>query len=155
LKNKQQSKANKMEAVKQNYSDLKTQADAVIYFIQQLDIEMVDMILEEDRRYQDYKKNIFIQKLDTAFNTFIEAGDTFLNRYNGFCNSEKCNYKSKGCSFIGNNSGQYFDLITDVKNGEVQDIYQCHEFKCNDGVPDKNKIVKIDNFDIDPSELDL
>jgi hypothetical protein len=95
---------------------LKTQVDAVLYFLQRLDIDMVSSVLEDNRTYQNFAKPLFIKKLEDAKDEFIEVGDTYLNRYNGSCNSKSCNYKCKGYSFVGNNSANYFDLIIDVKH---------------------------------------
>jgi predicted metal-binding protein len=110
--------------------ELSKQAEAILFFLQKLDIDMVNSILEDNRTYQEFKKRTFINKLDDAVDEFIRAGDTYLNRHSGFCNSEQCNFKSKGYSFIGNNSNNYFDLIFDIKDGVVHDIYECTKFKC-------------------------
>lgn len=127
---------------------LKTQEDAVLYFLQRLDIDMVSGVLDDNRTYQNFAKPLFIKKLDVALDEFIEAGDTYLNRFNGSCNSKSCNYKCTGYSFVGNNSGNYFDLIVDVKDGIVNDIYECTNFKCEiQGIP-KNSYIKIDLPDI-------
>lgn len=127
---------------------LKTQADAVIYFLKRLDIEMVSDILDDNRTYQDFEKCIFIHKLGNALNEFIAAGDTFLNCYNGFCNEEICNYKCSGFSFIGNHSKKYFDLIIDINGGIVHDIYECSRF-CNF----ETEVQKKDRIKIDKSEF--
>ncbi len=126
---------------------IKTQADAVLHFLQQLDIEMLDSILEENRTYQDFEKPVFLQKLEYAFDEFTEDGDTFLNRYPGFCDSKNCNYKCKGFSFIGNNSNNYIDLIVDIKDGVVVDIYECTLFKSSNETVSKNRRIEIDNFE--------
>jgi hypothetical protein len=105
---------------------------------------MVNSVLEDNRTYQDFEKPVFIRKLDYALEEFIQAGDTFLHRHNGFCNSENCHYKCKGFTFIGNNSGHYFDLIIDINDGVVQDIYECTEFKCFETSLSKNKHIEID-----------
>ena len=124
--------------------DLKTQAGAVIYFLQKIDIEMINEILDDNRTYQDFEKYIFIHKLGNALNEFIAAGDTFLNCYSGFCNAEICNFKCSGFSFIGNNSKNYLDLIIDIKDGVVQDIYECSIFKNYLLGIEKNRRVEID-----------
>lgn len=121
---------------------LKTQADAVLYFLQRLDIGMLKMILEDNRTYQDFEKPLFIKKLGNALDEFIENGNTYLNRYEGFCNSEMCNFKCKGFSFIGNKSGHYFDLIIDIKKGVVHDIYECNNFESS--IQDERRIYRID-----------
>ena len=126
---------------------LQTQVDAVLYFLQRLDIEMVSSVLEDNRTYQNFTKPIFIKKLEDALDEFIEAGDTYLNRYEGLCNSKSCNYKCKGFSFVGNKSGNYFDLIIDVKDGAVDDIYECFSFQCQNQGIEKNEFIVIDKSD--------
>ena len=128
--------------------DLKTQAGAVIYFLQRIDIEMISEILEDNRTYQDLEKCIFIHKLDNALNEFIEAGDTFLNCCSGFCNEKICNYKCSGFSFIGNHSNNYLDLIIDIKDGVVRDIYECSGFSIPQAGVQKKKRIKIDKSEI-------
>ena len=113
----------------QKHNTLKTQADAIIYFLQLMDIEMVSDILDNDRTYQNLDKNIFIQKLGAALDNFLESGDTFLNCHEGFCDSEVCNYKCSGFSFIGNHSNNFIDLIKYTKDGKIKDIYECTHFK--------------------------
>ena len=131
----------------QKYKHIRTQSDALLHFLQTMDIEMIDSVLEPNRTYQDLDKQVFIQKLGFALDEFIESGDTFLKRYPGMCNAGNCNYKSKGFTFIGNHSGNYFDLIIDIKNGVVQDIYECTSFKCPDQKLLKNKLIEIDKFE--------
>lgn len=126
---------------------LKTQVEAILYFLQRLDIDMISSVLEDTRTYQDFAKPLFIKKLDNALDKFIEAGDTYLNRYKGSCDSKSCNYKCKGYSFIGNNSGNYFDLIIEVKDELVNDIYECLSFKCEDEGIHKNENILIDKSD--------
>ena len=126
---------------------LKIQVDALLYFLQHLDIAMVSSVLEDKRTYQNFGKPLFIKKLEDALDEFIEAGDTYLNRYKGSCNSKSCNYNCKGYSFVGNNSGNYFDLIIDVKDGVVNDIYECFSFKCEDEEIHKNEHIVVDKSD--------
>lgn len=133
-----------MESNIQTYKDIKTQSDAVLYFLQHLDIEMIDSVLESNRTYQDFEKHTFVQKLGYALDEFVQSGDTYLNRFPGQCNSKICNYKCKGFTFIGNISGNYFDLIIDIKEGVVQDIYECIFFKCLENGVSKSKRIVID-----------
>lgn len=136
--------AKSMESNIQTYKDIKTQSGAVLHFLQHLDIEMIDFVLEPNRTYQDFEKNTFIQKFGYALDMFIQSGDTYLNRFPGQCNSEICNFKCKGFTFIDNNSGNYFDLIIDIKEGIVQDIYECSLFKCFNHIVSKIKRIEID-----------
>lgn len=127
---------------------LNSQVDAVLHFLQRLDINMIILILEDNRTYQNFEKSLFIKKLDVAMDEFIVAGDTYLNRYKGFCNSKSCNYKCKGYSFVGNNSNNYFDLIFDIQDGVINDIYECINFKCVIQGINKSGHIEIDKTDI-------
>lgn len=127
---------------------LQTQEDAVLYFLQRLDSAMVSSVLDDGRTYQDLVKPIFIKKLDAALDTFIAAGDTYLNRYQGTCNSQQCNFNCAGYSFVGNKSGNYFDLIFEVKDGVVYDVYECTDFKCDSPNVLKKQCIELDSSDI-------
>jgi len=127
---------------------LKTQADAVIYFIKNLDIDMVNDILDEKYTYQDVKKNIFIQRLSVAFDEFIAAGDTQLEVNNGFCSLFVCNNQCSGYRFSSKTSGLYFDLIIDIEDGQVKDIYECSSFLCLSSDTSAKQRVRIDRRDI-------
>jgi len=129
-----------------NNDSLITQAQTVVRFIQQLDIEMVDSLLDDTLEYQDMRKDIFINKLGHAFNEFIESGDTYLNSTKGFCDSVICNYECKGLSFVGNNSGNFIDLIIEIEDGKVIDIYECTYFKSKENNVAKNKRIEIDKM---------
>ncbi len=37
-----------------------TQSEAVIYYIQEMDLEMVELIMEDDKTYQDVSKATFV-----------------------------------------------------------------------------------------------
>ena len=126
---------------------LKTQAEAVLYFLQHLDVTMVSNILNDKQAYQNFEKSLFIKKLSDALDEFIEAGDTYLNRYDGVCNSKTCNFNCKGFSFVGNKSEDYLDLIIDIQDGVVLDIYECFSFKCENQEIKKNEYIGLDKSD--------
>lgn len=72
-------------------------------------------------------KEVFLNKLKGAFETFKNEKDQKLNYYPGVCNSNECtNTGCKGYTFVGDTSGASLDLIFDEKNGEVNDIYYCN-----------------------------
>lgn len=143
-----------MEAQIRKYQHIITQSDAVLHFLQNLDIEMIDAVLEPNRTYQNFQKHIFIQKLGHALDQFIQSGDTYLWRYSGLCDSKTCNYQCSGYTFIGNHSGNYFDLIIDIKKGVVQDMYECIHFKCSDENIVKNRCIEIDEMgEMDDDDL--
>jgi len=135
-----------MEPIVKTHYEIKTQADAVIHFLQNLDIDMIDAVLEEGRTYQNLEKPIFIKKLGIALDEFLSSGDTFLNRHSGFCNAEICNYKCTGFRFIGNISKNYLDLVITIKDGVIQDMYECSIFKCHEGGEIVNENIEIDRL---------
>lgn len=126
------------------YKYIRTQSDALIHFLQSMDIKMIDSVLDPNFTYNDFDKQVFIQQLGVAFDEFSQFGDTYLQRFPGSCTAVYCHYKSKGFTFMGNHSGNYFDLILDIKKGVVRDIYECAKFECSDQKLSKNKQIKID-----------
>lgn len=120
---------------------LQSQFDAVIYFLQRLDISMLELILD-DFTFQDLDKRTFLKKLTVVFDAFEEEGNSFLNIYEGKCNSVACsNRNCNGFSFVGNQSNDYMDLIIEIKGDKVFDIYECYDFiNENDTFLKKNKI---------------
>ena len=123
-----------------------TQSDAVLYFIRKLDVGMVSDLLDDKRSYQDMPKFRFINKLEIALDKFIDAGDTWLERYDGCCDSKTCNFKFSGYRFVGNNSTMYMDLIVEIKDGMVLDIYECTQFLCLAPFENISTRVRIDRY---------
>ena len=128
---------------------LATQLDAVLYFMQRLDTDMLKLILEDYFTYQDYDKKTFLRKLSYVFDEFHDKGNTYLNIFEGKCNSSVCtNLNCKGFSFVGNKTTHYMDLIIEIKDDKVCDIYECYDFQNeNDAILKKGKIT-IDRQDI-------
>lgn len=107
-----------------------TQSEAVIYYIQEMDLEMLELILDKDKTYQEVPKATFMESLEKVFNVFKYNKNTKLVGHPGFCNSDICPNACKGgYSFVGNHSKHRIDLIMEVNKGNVMDIYQCHELK--------------------------
>jgi hypothetical protein len=127
---------------------IETQAEALIHFFKKMDIEMIGDILDNDMTYQDFRKPFFISKLQIAFETFKKNGDTELISKPGRCNN--CNLCDSGCSFIGNNTGNFIDLIIQSENGKIVDLFECVEFLNEDETITKKERIHIDklNFDL-------
>ncbi len=124
-----------------------TQADAIIYYIKHLDIDMIEILLDGELTYQDFSKTKFIQKFGVALDEFIQAGDSELEINNGFCSEFICNNQCSGYRFSSASSGLYFDLIIEIKEGKVTDIYECISFMCLSSDTNANKRVRIDRRD--------
>ena len=110
--------------------NLKTQSEVVIYYIQEMDIDMLELILDNEMKYQELSKDKFIQKLSVIFDTFKLNKNDKLIKQDGFCNSDKCENSCKnGYTFLGNHSKHSLNLIFEVEDGIIQDIHDCFEFK--------------------------
>ena len=128
---------------------LETQADAVLYFFQKLDVDMVSELLDSDKTYSDLEKPLFIYKLGNAFGEFLAAGDKHLFLYPGKCCSMECD--SSGCpgyAFVGNKSGQFMELVFKEEQGRVTDIYDCSDFNAYSPPRKFEKRVKIDRLEM-------
>jgi hypothetical protein len=103
-----------------------TQIDAIKHFIEQMDIEMIDSILDNNLKYQKFEKSVFISKLSNVFNSFIELGDSYLLSFECICNS--CDKSKTGYTFVGNLSKNYLSIIFDSKDQKITDLYECNYF---------------------------
>lgn len=127
---------------------LKTQFDAVLYFFQRMDIEMLTMILDDDREYQDLEKKVFLKKLAIAFEDFQAHGNTFLNIYNGKCVGCNCSeQKYSGISFLGNKSNHYMNVLFEIENDKILDIFECADFERDLNTFVKGRRIQIDKYE--------
>lgn len=91
-----------------------------------MDTEMLSIVLDDNRTYQEASKDAYLEKLNEVFEKFKAKGDTMLIPSSGFCGSDECtNQGCKGYSFFGNKSNNYTSLVIEEENGVVTDIYQC------------------------------
>lgn len=127
---------------------LQTNADAVFYFLERLDSAMLKLVLDDAHTYQDYEKKVFVKKLSYAFDELLSRGNTYLNRFEGNCTSNVCtNVHCQGFSFVGNSSQDYMDLILEIKNNKVTDIYECSKFVNSETDLIKNEKICIDTLE--------
>lgn len=105
---------------------------------------MLEVLLDDDKTYQDAAKDIFLEKLNMAFSEFKESGDTFLQSYRGFCNSDQCdNKRCTGYSFVGNNSKSHIDFIFQETETEINDIFHCNGFEITEKAVETNNSIDI------------
>lgn len=106
---------------------------------------MLDILLDENKTYQEARKEVFIEKFNDVFSKLKKDGDTFLSSHIGFCNSIICSNKGcKGYSFVGNKSKKHIDLIFDELNDEINDIFHCNGFQTNDKSIETESLIDID-----------
>ncbi|TFV94462.1 hypothetical protein E4S40_10600 [Algoriphagus kandeliae] len=110
----------------------------VILAISTMDIERLDLLLDSSIPYSDVPKEIFLKRLNEAFNSFKEEGDTFLISQPGSCCNFECNPESVRTAyrFVGNKTRLYLDLrfitemTADRNDHQIKDIFSCYSFNC-------------------------
>ncbi len=128
----------------ENILEEKSQYEAVVYFIRQMNIVKLNELLDPIT-YQDEPKYKFLELLEDAFCRFQGLGNTALYNLEGKCVG--CNDGCTGFSFLGNNDESHMDLVIAEHNGRVSDIYDCSQFKCEKKLNIKKRIVlDKDNF---------
>ncbi|MBS1776967.1 MAG: hypothetical protein JSS64_11880 [Bacteroidetes bacterium] len=122
----------------------KNKKELIIESFQKMDSTMLEILLDDNKTYQDAAKDIFLEKLNKAFSEFKEKGDTFLFSHKGFCNSDECNNKGcSGYSFVGNNSKNYVDFIFQETENEINDIFHCNGFEITGESIETNNSISI------------
>jgi hypothetical protein len=110
----------------------RTQYEAIVYFIERMNIGKIDELLDY-HEYSDKEKSVFISLLDEAFDKLKSAGNERLYARKGICKG--CNYGCKGFSFIGDNDDSHIELVMEESNDRVKDIYHCNIFSYSEGMP--------------------
>ena len=125
------------------------QSDAILHFIEKIDIDMLDDLLDPNRTYSDLEKPIFVNKLGSAFDRFIKAGDTCLTSSKGVCTGQGCeNIGCSGYSFMGDKSGLFLDVVIIEKEGRVEDIFDCSSLNVEDSNRKRGNRVRITKWDL-------
>ena len=112
-----------------------TKKDTIIHYFSKMDIDMLELLLEDNKTYQEASKETFLKKLNSkVFNEFKENGDIQLEIHNGFCNNENCNKGCKGVLFLSPITKNHSAFIFEGDETQVKDIYYCSDFNCS--IPD-------------------
>ena len=110
----------------ENILDTKTHLEAVIHFIEKMNIQKLDELLLK-HRYSSISKDRFIQELKGVFERFNESKDSVLYAEPGIC--QGCHNGCSGFTFLSNKSRNYIDLVIKSENNIVTDIFECSQFK--------------------------
>lgn len=98
-----------------------------------MNTSMLEVLLDDAKTYQDTSKELFIERVNEAFEFLKKEGNTKLNIFKGHCNSADCpNKDCNGYSFVGNEAPYHLDLIFTESQNDIEDIYHCNEFFCED-----------------------
>ena len=121
----------------------RTQYDAVVYFIERMNIAKISELLDP-HQYSDKDKPRFIELLNLVFEEFKENGNKRLLFQNGVCKG--CNFGCKGYSFVSELDGSHIDLVLEESNNRVKDIYDCSNFASGTKATGKRLNLDPDNF---------
>jgi hypothetical protein len=128
---------------------IKTQLDAIIYFLESLDADMIGTLLGDENVYCGVDKETFVKKLNEVFRAFSCAGNTRLVTFPGASKSigsRRNSYSEKeslalGYSFVGDNSSHFLDLLFVEKEGRVHSIEDSRELYID--WPDHDEINRL------------
>ena len=118
----------------------RTQYQAIVYFIERMNINKIDELLDY-HEYSDKEKSVFIGLLDQAFTKFKNTGNERLYGRKGICKG--CNYGCKGFSFIGGNDDSHIELVMEESDDRVKDIYHCNIFSYSEGKPPSGPRIQL------------
>ena len=104
-----------------------TKKEAIIKAITGMDIDLLDVVLDNDKAYMEVSKEAFIKTLSNKFDNLKKQGVTKFEKVSkGTCN-ECCNGCS-GYTFLTKNN-DYLDLLFKEENNEIIDLFRCSDFK--------------------------
>jgi hypothetical protein len=103
--------------------------EAFLFFLCNLRMDMLDIVLSDKRSYNGASKEVFIEKLSAVMADFEREGDKKLIPVAGKCTSKDCHDGGIGYRFIGDKSRNYLDLIIQTDDDdEVLNITYCPNF---------------------------
>jgi hypothetical protein len=113
---------------KSNSTENSEYVQRMLNYFTSMNIEGLRMHLKATHSYQETSKEIFLAALEKTFKSLsLDNSELFISR--GKCCSETCgNMHNRGFRFIGNKTKDYLDLIFDIKEDDIMDIYSCAEF---------------------------
>ena len=123
---------------------LETQFDAVVHFFCEMDIDMIDAVLGRIPKLQSMKKQKFISQLEKVFQNFKSAGDTCLIKLPGNCNN--CYVGKAGYVFVGNKSKNYINILFDLNQGIITDMFECAFLKPKENSLILNNQIPLENW---------
>ncbi len=115
-----------------------TKLEIFLEIIREMNIDLLQVFLDDDKSYMNVPKQLFIEQLSIRFHLLKSKGiDHFSNISKGTC--QKCFKGCSGYSFL-TNTNDYLDLLIIEKDNDIEDIFQCSELK-NDNTLLKEKKI--------------
>lgn len=103
---------------------------SILHSFTQMDIDQLRHFLKDEYTYEETTKEIFLKEIESIFEAHRNSGDTELLLYSGVCAGKTCwNCGKNGFRFVGNNSKNYTDLIFEIEEDDIKDIFSCAQFE--------------------------
>ncbi|MCD8435960.1 hypothetical protein [Tenacibaculum piscium] len=115
-----------------------TEKNNTIKAITEMDIDLLDIVLDNNKAYMEVSKDLFIKTLSKEFDRLKKQGiNKFEKVSKGTCN--KCYKGCIGYTFLTKNN-DYLDLLFKEENNEITDLFRCSDFKNDENIIKKNCI---------------
>ena len=101
----------------------------ILKYFCEMNVEMLELVLDDSKTYQDVSKDLFLKKLDSLFDGFKDRNNSSLISFPGSCSAGGCNKGCSGFGFVGNQSNCHTAFIFDGDETQVNDIYICKSFE--------------------------
>ena len=99
----------------------------IIEAITEMNIDLLNVVLDNDKAYMEVSKDLFIKTLSNKFEILKKQGITKFEQVSkGSCN--KCYKGCNGYTFLTKNN-DYLDLLFKEENNEIIDLFRCSAFK--------------------------
>ena len=103
--------------------------DHLLKYFCEMNVDMLELVLDDSKTYQDVSKDLFLKNLDKLFTRFKEKKDSYLLAFPGVCSAKICNKGCTGFGFVGNHSKCHTAFIFEGDETQVNDIYICNSFE--------------------------
>lgn len=107
---------------------MKNRKIEIITAFENLDANSLDILLDENRIYQDVPKSVFVGKIRDVFQELKD--DEFVicdfKAFPGKC--KQCSKGASGYSFVNSQNSCYAHIIFEENEEEFTDIYSCNDF---------------------------
>lgn len=107
--------------------ELNTQQDALKYFFETMDAEMIDAFLDGDKSESEEHRAKSFRELQELFDKFAASGDTHLIAVQGKCSN--CFIGGQGFTFMGNNSRNYISILFLKKGKRIKTLHECFSMR--------------------------
>lgn len=124
----------------------------IIEAFENLDADMLDILLDDKRSYQDVPKRLFVARLKQYFEEMKNYPNLIFDfkAYPGTCNS--CQKGKSGYSFVNSEGECFMSLIFEENETDITDIYKCSSF-LQDKITIENDWIGIFFYDDEKSDF--